>query len=221
MLRAGLAAVVFMVLLGACLFASAGRFAWPAAWAVLAVFGGVTAASFLVAEPDLLRERAAPGPGVDRLDAWLSTLGSLGLYPGTLIVAGLDAGRSAPAGSLPLSVQGVAFGLFTLGYGFALWALRTNRFFATFVRIQSDRGHRVVDSGPYAWVRHPGYAGAVVAHLALPLALGSLWALLPALLGSGCFVLRTAHEDRFLSERLAGYREYQARVPWRLLPGVW
>ena len=150
----------------------------------------------------------------------LATLGFLGLYPGTLIVAGFDSGRSTLA-SIPLTVQVPALGIFALGYALVLWAVRVNPFFATFVRIQSDRGHRLIDTGPYAWVRHPGYAGILIAHIALPLALGSLWALVPALFGIGCFVLRTAHEDRFLSKHLNDYREYRERVPWRLLPGVW
>jgi protein-S-isoprenylcysteine O-methyltransferase Ste14 len=99
--------------------------------------------------------------------------------------------------------------------------MRANPFFSTFVRIQDDRGHAVVNSGPYAWVRHPGYAGTIIAHLALPLIFGSTWALVPASLGALLFVLRTAREDRVLSERLGGYHEYRARVRWRLVPGVW
>lgn len=219
--RAIAVAIAFLVLLAACLFLPAGRVAWPMAWACLGGFATLTAASFVLAEPDLLRERAAPGAGVDRVDAALASLGFLGLYPGTLIVAGFDAGRATMASSIPVAVQGVAFGVFALGYGFALWAVRANPFFASFVRIQSDRGHRLIDSGPYGWVRHPGYAGSLAAHLALPLALGSLWALVPAFLGVALFVLRTTHEDRFLAERLPGYRAYRARVRWRLLPGVW
>ncbi len=219
MIRAAFATIGFFVLLGACLFLSAGRLAWPAAWALLAVFGGFTLAAFALVPEDLVRERAAPGPGSDRRDMWLASLGFLGLYPGSLLVAGLDAGRSGS--SVPLVGQAAGFLVFVAGYGFALWAMRTNRFFSTFVRIQEDRGHHVVSAGPYAWVRHPGYAGALAAHLALPFALGSPWALLPASFGVALFVLRTAHEDRLLSEQLPGYREYQARVPWRLLPRIW
>lgn len=221
MLRAASLATLFLVFLGACLFGSAGRIAWPMGWACLGVFGALTAGALLLAPRDLLLERAAPGPGVDRIDVLLASAGFLGLYPGTLIVAGLDAGRALAPPSIPMAVQGAALGIFALGYAFAFWALRANPFFATFVRIQGERGHALVDSGPYAWVRHPGYAGTLVAHIALPLALGSPWALAPALLGVGLFVLRTAHEDRFLSEHLPGYREYRSRVPRRLVPGVW
>ncbi len=99
--------------------------------------------------------------------------------------------------------------------------MQANRFFSTFVRIQEDRGHHVVTTGPYRFVRHPGYAGAIVGSLALPLALGSLWALIPAAIGSAGFALRTHREDRMLRDELPGYLEYSRRVRWRLLPGLW
>jgi protein-S-isoprenylcysteine O-methyltransferase Ste14 len=219
MRRAGLEAIALLAFLGTCLFASAGRISWGAAWLYLAIFAAFTAATFLLVQPELIRERAAPAGDSDRTDALLASAGFLGLYPGTLIAAGLDAGRQGPA--VPVLVQGIAFIVFTSGYAFALWGMRVNPFFSTFIRIQSERGHAVIRSGPYAWVRHPGYAGAIVSHLALPLALGSTWALVPALLGSLLFVVRAAREDRVLAERLPGYREYQARVRWRLAPGVW
>jgi protein-S-isoprenylcysteine O-methyltransferase Ste14 len=212
-------ALALLVFFGGCLFGSAGRLWWPAAWAYLAIFAGFTAVTFAAVPAELIRERAAPGAGWDRQDARLASLAGLALYPGTLIVAGLDAGRSGS--SVPALGQALAFVVFASGYGVALWAMRANRFFSTFVRIQSDRGHAVISTGPYAWVRHPGYAGTIVAHLALPAALGSVWAWVPALLGAILFVSRTAREDRVLAERLPGYREYRARVPWRLVPGVW
>jgi protein-S-isoprenylcysteine O-methyltransferase Ste14 len=191
------------------------------AWAVLGVYSVSKAAAFAFVDQDLMRERAAPGPGVDRRDVVLASLGYLGLYPATFVVAGLDAVRFGPAVSIPQSTQVTALLVFALGYGFAFWAVHSNPFFATFVRIQDDRDHSVVSSGAYALVRHPGYAGALLAHLALPFALGSIWALVPAAVGTLVFVARTSREDRTLRNRLAGYREYQTRVRWRLLPGVW
>jgi len=191
------------------------------AWAVLGVYSASKAAAFAFVDPGLIRERAAPGPGVDPGDVVLATLGYLGLYPGTFIVAGLDAVRFGPAIAIPQPFQVAALLVFALGYGFGFWAIRSNPFFATFVRIQDDRDHSVVSSGACAVVRHPGYAGALLAHLALPFALGSIWALVPAAAGTVFFVARTAREDRTLRDRLVGYREYQTRVRWRLLPGVW
>ena len=221
MTRAIAYTVALFLLLGGCLFGAAGQLSWPMAWAVLGVYAVSKAAAFAFVDPALLRERGAPGPGVDRRDVVLATLGYLGLYPGTFLVAGLDAVRFGPAIPIPQSTQVAALFVFALGYGFAFWAVYSNPFFATFVRIQDDRNHSVVSSGAYALVRHPGYAGALLAHLALPFALGSIWALVPAVVGTIFFVARTAREDRTLRDRLVGYREYQTRVRWRLLPGVW
>ena len=221
MIRAVTVTVALFLLLGGCLFGAAGQLSWPMAWAVLGVYSVSKAATFAFVDPSLIRERAAPGPGVDRGDAVLATLGYLGLYPGTFVAAGLDAVRFGPAIPIPLSAQVTALLVVALGYGFAFWAVRSNPFFATFVRIQEDRDHSVVSSGAYALVRHPGYAGALLAHLALPFALGSIWALVPAAVGAIFFVARTSREDRTLRDRLVGYREYQTRVRWRLLPGIW
>jgi protein-S-isoprenylcysteine O-methyltransferase Ste14 len=219
MLRAGLEATALLAFFGLCLFVPAGRISWFAGWAYLAIFAAFTAAAFVVVRPELVRERAAPGPGSDRRDALIAGIGFVGLYPGTLIVAGIDAAHGARC--IPPFCQVPAFVLFAAGYGFALWAMRANPFFSTFIRIQSERGHSAVSSGPYAWVRHPGYAGTMAAHLVLPAALGSTWAFAPAIAGCLVFAVRTAREDRVLAERLPGYGEYKARVPWRLIPGVW
>jgi protein-S-isoprenylcysteine O-methyltransferase Ste14 len=114
-----------------------------------------------------------------------------------------------------------AFVITALGYSLGTWATLVNRFFSAVVRIQRDRGHTVVSSGPYRLIRHPGYAGAVVTSLATPLLLGSLWALIPAVLAVCTLIIRTALEDRTLQEELEGYHDYTARVRYRLLPGVW
>jgi protein-S-isoprenylcysteine O-methyltransferase Ste14 len=191
------------------------------AWAVLGIYSASKVAGLAFTDPELIRERVAPGAGVDRVDKVIATLGYLGLYPGTLVVAGLDAIRFGPAVSIPQSLQMVSLLIFAFGYGFASWAVLSNPFFATFVRIQNDRGHSVVSSGAYALVRHPAYAGVLLAHLALPFALGSIWALVPAAVGTILFIVRTAREDQTLRDHLVGYREYQTRVRWRLLPGMW
>jgi len=221
LIRAIAVIIAEVLLFAACLFGAAGSLSWPMAWAVLGIYSLLKAAAFAFLDPELIRERVAPGPGVDRGDVVLATLGCLALYPGTVVGAGLDAVRFGPDLSMAQSVQVAALFVYALGYGFAYWAVYSNPFFATFVRIQEDRDHSVVSSGPYALVRHPGYAGALLAHLALPFALESIWALLPAALGALFFVARTSREDRTLRDRLTGYREYQVRVRWRLLPGVW
>jgi len=101
----------------------------------------------------------------------------------------------------------------------ALFAVNT--FFSRVVRIQAGRGHRVVTTGPYRYVRHPGYAANVLAWPGTALALGSWWAMLPAVGIVLVYILRTALEDRTLHEELPGYAKYAQRVHYRLLPGIW
>jgi len=115
----------------------------------------------------------------------------------------------------------IALIVMLLGYLLGSWALIENRFFSGVVRIQTDRGHRVVSTGPYRLIRHPGYAGALWAYLAIPLLLDSAWAFIPALLLVGVLVLRTALEDRTLQEELPGYKEFARKTRFRLIPWVW
>ena len=102
-----------------------------------------------------------------------------------------------------------------------VWAEKVNKFFEPTVRIQADRGHHVIDTGPYAYVRHPGYVAAILIFSGFALALGSLWALVPAALVGAVLVLRTELEDRTLADELQGYRDYQRRVRHKLIPNVW
>ena len=102
-----------------------------------------------------------------------------------------------------------------------MWALVENRFFSSVVRIQTDRGHVVCDSGPYRIVRHPGYAGNMLALLGIVLALSSLWTLIPAAAALVIAVIRTTLEDRTLQEELPGYKEYARRVRYRWFPGIY
>jgi protein-S-isoprenylcysteine O-methyltransferase Ste14 len=108
-----------------------------------------------------------------------------------------------------------------VGYGLAAWAMDANAYFSTVVRIQSERGHTVCRSGPYRFVRHPGYVGYTLQALGMPFLLGSLWALLPALVMAVAMVIRTVLEDRTLQAELPGYREYAQEVRYRLVPGIW
>lgn len=190
------------------------------AWIVLVAYGIIVVAAFLLLPADLIRERTHPGPGVVLSDFYLGGITAALLYPATLIVAGLDhAFEWSP--SLSLLMQTLGIKQFIAGYSFAMWAMIANRFFSTFVRIQTDRGHRLVDTGPYAWVRHPGYTGTMIAHLGLPIALGSLWALIPAGLACVAFFPRMNREERVLRKELDGYDAYCGRVRYQLIPWVW
>ncbi len=111
--------------------------------------------------------------------------------------------------------------IFVLGSALFSWAMLSNTLFSSIARVQEDRGHRVCSTGPYRFVRHPGYVGAILQSTGIPLLLGSLWALIPGALASGLMVVRTFLEDRMLHAELEGYPEYAARVRHRLVPGIW
>jgi protein-S-isoprenylcysteine O-methyltransferase Ste14 len=140
-------------------------------------------------------------------------------YP-MVIVAGLDH-RYHWSSEFPLWLIVIGFILISLGYAFAAWALAENRFFYSVVCIQTDRGQVVCDTGPYQFVRHPGYAGNILALFGIVLALGSLWTLIPAVVASIIAVIRTVFEDRTLQEELPGYRDYVQRIRYRLIPGIY
>jgi protein-S-isoprenylcysteine O-methyltransferase Ste14 len=175
-------------------------------------------AAMVVIDPDLARERFRRGQtGADPRRLLLLRA----LFLAQSGYALLDIGRLHWTDRMSRPVQVAGLVAAALGFGWALWAAAANRFFVPVIRIQSERGHRVVSSGPYAIQRHPGYAGMSLAAPASALALGSWGALIPALALSVTFALRAAHEDRFLHANLPGYAEYAARVRFRLLPGVW
>jgi protein-S-isoprenylcysteine O-methyltransferase Ste14 len=135
------------------------------------------------------------------------------------LVASLDYSRQWLP--VPWWVHGIGYVLFLVGVGIVTWAEAVNKFFEVTVRIQTDRGHLVIDTGPYAIVRHPGYVGFMLFFAGSALCLGSLWALVPASLTSCLLVLRTKWEDRTLQAELPGYKEYAQRVRHRLIPGMW
>ncbi|HZC57528.1 MAG TPA: isoprenylcysteine carboxylmethyltransferase family protein [Xanthobacteraceae bacterium] len=151
---------------------------------------------------------------------------ALRLFTGVLlahwIVAGLDRGRFHWSDSVPQWLQALALIAVAAGYGLCLWAMYVNRFFSSVIRIQSDRGQYIVDTGPYAFVRHPGYLAGFMIVLASGIALGSWLACAVVTIASLPFLLRRAiNEDRILQADLPGYRDYAARIRWRILPGVW
>jgi protein-S-isoprenylcysteine O-methyltransferase Ste14 len=200
------------------------RWDWWEAW----VYAAVSILGFAISRglaarrhPDLLAERARFLQHEDA-KTWDKTLAPLvGLGGGLIpLVAGLDMlfGWS-PTFSLPGKILSLV--VLLGGYVLASYALIENRFFSGMVRIQAERGHRVVSGGPYRWMRHPGYAGALMAYLATPTFLDSWWAFLPAAFITLVLVIRTALEDSALQAELDGYQEYARRVRYRLLPGVW
>jgi protein-S-isoprenylcysteine O-methyltransferase Ste14 len=220
-IRYAIREIVGLVGMGVALFWSAGRIDWWPAWAALAVMTGWIIATAMIIfrlNPDLLAERLGPRKGAKSWDtAILSMLGLVQLV--RYIIAGLDQ-RYGWTGGLPLSVQMVALIACALGYTLVTWATASNTFFSQIVRIQPERGHVVVTGGPYRYVRHPAYLGAILYELAVPVLLASWWAMIPSGLGAILLILRTALEDRTLQTELAGYVDYARQVRYRLLPGV-
>ena len=158
--------------------------------------------------------------GAKAWDKVLAPLMAVSVVFPMVIVAGLDH-RLGWSGEFPLWLSLAGFVLIAFGYAVAAWALAENRFFAAVVRIQADRGHVVCDTGPYRFVRHPGYAGSILPLFGIVLALGSVWTLIPALLASIITVIRTALEDQTLQDELPGYRDYAQRVRYRLMCGIY
>ena len=207
------------------LFVSGGDYGWWQGWVYSLLIAVAGVGGRMWAErrhPGLLAERQdtekmKSAKGWDKVLAPLMAL-SVG-YP-LVIVAGLDH-RHGWSPVFPPWLIALGFVMVLLGYAYASWALAENRYFSSVVRIQMERGHVVCDSGPYRIVRHPGYAGSILALPGIVLALGSVWTLIPAAVALIIAVLRTALEDKTLQQELPGYRDYARHVRYRLIPGIY
>jgi len=217
--------VVLTIFMLAVLFLAAGRLDWWEGWAYVALTMGMLVASrlyILKKDPDMLIERMEAGQH-ENVKSWDKILVPLIASIGPLcvwIVAGLDA-RFGWSPSLSVGIQVISLAIILIGTMFGEWAVHVNRFFSSHVRIQTDRGHSVVSSGPYSIIRHPGYAGALVVYLAIPFFFSSYWVAIPSLLILMALILRTSLEDRTLQEELPGYKDYTNKVRYRLVPGIW
>lgn len=202
-------------------------FGWWQAWvfSLLIVAAGIGGRIWAERRhPGLLAERErtrfGKDPDTKPWDKVLAPLMGVSLSFPLVIVAGLDHRfRWSPVFPTWLNILGMV--LIAFGYAIAVWALAENRFFTSVVRIQTERGHVVCDSGPYRIVRHPGYAGNILPLPGIVLALGTLWTLIPAAAALIIAVIRTALEDRTLQEELPGYQDYSRRVHYRLIPGIY
>jgi len=218
MIKGGIKLSILLALM----FLAAGRIDYWQGW----VFTGiifihvVIAAIVFLDAPDLAKERVKPGPGMKWWDKifWVF-FGTFSLT--TFVVAPLDAGRFGWTSPLPMAVYILAYLIYILSVAIGIWAMRANRFFSSVVRIQSDRGQVVVESGPYRFVRHPGYVGGILMFVSLPLILGSVMGLIPGGVSIICLLIRTYLEDRTLQKELSGYADYTKKVKYRLLPGIW
>jgi protein-S-isoprenylcysteine O-methyltransferase Ste14 len=221
LMRAGVIAI-FLVLTAVILFLAAGRLNWTWAWVFLGiclVSVTINGAFMLRTSPETIAERGRPKETKD-WDKVVGSLWALALYLVLPLVAGLDV-RFRWSGELDAAWHIAGAIVLALGLGLAGWAMIANAYFSTAVRIQSDRGHTVCRTGPYRFVRHPGYVGFMLQSLGTPCLLGSLWALIPGITAAALMIIRTALEDRLLQAELPGYQDYVQEVRYRLVPGIW
>jgi len=212
---------VYLAVMGGFVFGAAGRLDWPMGWAYMVILAVSTVFLLALGDREMLLVRAGKEKGAKRCDRFLAMVSFLLFWPVSTVVAGLDYGRFHLSPSIPIPFRVIALLVFAFGLAFSVWAMIANKFFVKFVHVQKDREHVVITNGPYAYVRHPGYAGSLLSFISLPVALGSLWALLPASAGLSLWVVRTYLEDRTLHKELDGYNQYASRVRWRLVPGIW
>lgn len=217
-----LAIVAYLAVSATIYFASAGRTDLPLAWYYFGLhlaLGLVFSMALARSSPDLIAERIKPGPGEqDHVFKIASTI----LTTLMMVLAGLDVGHYRWTAPVAPSVQIAALVATLLGYAFISWGVLSNRFFSSAVRLQPDRQQVVIDKGPYAIIRHPGYTGAILYMCLTGVALGSWLSMLVA--GVPIFLLflrRTILEDAMLRKGLPGYEEYAKRVRYRLMPAIW
>ena len=217
--------VIYLLLMPMVLFIAAGTLHWTMGWVYVILSLGFTAVSRILVfrtNPDMLKERARSldAENVKRWDKILLVFAAI-LGPLTIfVVAGLDV-RFSWSQDISIAIRLLALLGVIIGYMIGGWAMVANKFFSAMVRIQKERHQFTVSDGPYKIVRHPGYAGGILTLLSTPLMLGSLWAILPAVLVMCLVIVRTYLEDKTLQEELEGYKEYSTKVRFRLLPGIW
>ncbi len=210
-----------LVLFGAILFVAAGHLDWWEAWIYLAIY--LVGISFnglwsLRHNPEMLNERGRMGANAKSWDKIIGLIYMVLLFA-IYILAGLD--RRFGWSMMPLWVKVLGGIALALSLALTFWVMTANTFLSTFVRIQEERGHTTVSSGPYRFVRHPMYAGILLMSVGMPLLLGSWAALIPGVVNILLFVVRTALEDKTLQAELPGYPEYVQKVKYRLVPGIW
>jgi protein-S-isoprenylcysteine O-methyltransferase Ste14 len=211
--------VLQVVLFAVLIFVSSGQIVWYWAWIYLCTYVLIIIINAFILPADLIEER---GKTKENVKKWDKVIMTLNIFPalGMLVVAGLDY-RFSWSPAIPDWIHFSGLILMISGHALFSWSMISNHFFSTAVRLQYDRSHQVATSGPYKYVRHPGYVGFIIFNLVTPLILGSLWALIPAAIMTVLFIIRTALEDSTLRYELEGYKEYAQKVPYRLIPKIW
>ncbi len=215
--------ILGLIVIGAILFGTAGTFNWPEAWVYIVIqFGWSTGLSVWLwgHDPELLKDRLKftkkSAKGWDKV----LTFGSTPFYIAYLVIPGFDAVRYQWS-HVPLVAKVLCFILVVISFLWISLIMKENTYLSRFVEIQEERGHKVITTGPYKFVRHPMYIGAAILLISLPIALGSLYALIPTAFCIVFMIVRTVLEDKTLHKELEGYVEYAQKTKYRLIPGIW
>jgi protein-S-isoprenylcysteine O-methyltransferase Ste14 len=211
-----------MIILAAILFLSSGALSWIWGWIFLGIYFvsiSINSIFLMRTNPETVAERGKPKE-MKQWDKVISGLWSILQFLAIPLIAGLDT-RFSWTARIDFAWHLLGALLFMAGLGFFSWAMITNAYFSTVVRIQIDRGHTVCQNGPYRYMRHPGYVGTVLQSLGIPLLLGSFWAFIPGIIAAFLMIIRTSLEDKTLQNELPGYKDYSRKVRYRLLPGIW
>ena len=213
---------IFIIVLAVIFFLIAGTINWPMAWVYLVTYYLlITMASLVVpVEKELVEERTGIKEDAKNWDKVLASFLSFMIPVGLLLIAAVNKRFGTPL-QMDRLTQIIALFIELAGYGLAIWAGAVNRFYSRYVRIQKERNHTVVKSGPYQFIRHPGYSGIMLFGIATGLVLDSIWTVAAGVLVLILTIIRTALEDRVLQKELPGYAEYAQKTRYRLVPGVW
>ena len=216
--------LLFIIVLGAAFFGMARTFNWPEAWIWIGLY--VAWAIFIAIylyknNPELLKERLNTFKKYQKKWDLIVMLSGIPAYIAVFILPGLDIYRFGWTPKLPLLVEIFGFALNIAAFYIIFLTMRANTFLTRVVEIQKDRGHHVISTGPYAYVRHPMYVGIFMMFFGTPLALGSIWGLVGSVSASLVILLRTVLEDKTLQNELPGYKEYTQKVKYRIIPGIW
>ena len=218
LVKGSLALVVMLALM----FSIAGRINYWQGW-VFGVVNFFIVLTLFLKFPDIseiMKERTKPGSETKWWDKlFWAFFGPMNLA--IIITATLDAGRFHWSRPIPLLIYPLGYVLYLLSSSLHFWAIKVNRFYTSTVSIQSEDGHEVIKSGPYRYIRHPGYLGIALMVVSIALVLGSLWAVVPSACVVVLLILRTVLEDSALQKELSGYPEYAKKVQYRLLPKIW
>lgn len=219
----GIKGVLYKAYVALVLMLAAGRWNWTAGWlyvVIFLLFDLATAIVVIPRSPDLLIERTQSNLGIKSWDKKLMPLAA-GILP---LISWILAGLNQRLGWAPvvgMQAQLIGLILTILGHALVVWAMGANAYFSALVRIQKERGHTVETGGPYRFIRHPGYLGAMVFSISVPIQLGSWWAVIPGAAAVGLYIIRTQLEDQTLQDELPGYEIYANDIKFRLIPGLW